>query len=321
MLSKPTTAKPKDRTYATRMLRALAMAFGGLAVGGMAVLLAFQRKLLYVPVLPGVPKGYCARPEDYDLLADDANLVAEDGTGLHAWFLRSERGVKAMSTLVFFQENAGNISHRLPFARMLVHELQSHVLLLSYRGYGASEGNPTESGIKMDARAAIKYVLERQDVDPKRVVIMGKSLGGAVAIHAAAEHDVAALVVENTFTCVGDMAATILPPLRRLVSSGKPLERLCMDKWKNHETIRKVKVPTLMFSSRQDEIVPSIQMRNLYAAAISSDSKARDRFRFVELRRSHHMDGYVADADLYWSTLQQFLKDVLPESMPFNEGT
>lgn len=303
------TSKPTWKRVG--MLRALAMAAGGLCVGGMAVLVALQRKLLYVPVLPGAPREYVARPEDYELACDDAELVAEDGTKLHAWFLRASDGSPARATVVFFQENAGNISHRLPFARALVHVLHVHVLLLSYRGYGASEGTPTEAGLKQDAGAAMAYVLGRKDVDPKRVVVMGKSLGGAVAIHAATQHPVAALVVENTFTSVNDMAATLLPPLRRLVASGKPLERLCFDRWKNVDAIRKVNVPTLMLSSRQDEIVPSVQMRNLYASAMAADAKARERFRFVEMLQSHHMDAYVADADLYWGTLHKFLDEVL----------
>lgn len=294
------------------MLRALAMAMGGLFVGGMTLLVAMQRKLLYVPVLPGVPKAYQAHPEDYEMECDEVGLVAADGTKLHAWFLHAPRGTKARATVVFFQENAGNISHRLPFARALVHSLHANVMLLSYRGYGASEGKPSEAGIKQDAEAAMAYVLGRADVDPKRVVVMGKSLGGAVAIHAAVQHHVAALVVENTFTSVNDMAAILLPPLRRLVASGKPLEKLCWDRWTNVEAIRKVTVPTLMLSSRQDEIVPSVQMRNLYAAAMAADEKARDRFRFVEMLQSHHMDAYVADADLYWGSLHKFLNDVLP---------
>jgi pimeloyl-ACP methyl ester carboxylesterase len=149
---------------------------------------------------------------------------------------------------MFLQENAGNMSHRLPFLRALALNLRVPIFAPSYRGYGQSEGKPTERGIAADARAFLEHLAERQDVDGSRVVVFGRSLGGAVAIHLAAElqrdeeeeHEeqaaegqraagsrqkrrlppLAALLVENTFTSVEDMVGRVVPPLGALMGTG-----------------------------------------------------------------------------------------------------
>ena len=125
------------------------------------------------------------------LLYEDVTLKAADGVRLHAWLIRSPRAPASRGpTVIFFQENAGNIAHRLPNVGELLRHVgpagAGAVLLLSYRGYGHSEGAPSEAGIRRDAQAALDYVRARPDLDPLRVVLFGRSLGGAVAVALAA---------------------------------------------------------------------------------------------------------------------------------------
>ena len=175
------------------------------------------------------------------------------------------------------------MSHRIPNIRDLVEKCRFNVLILSYRGYGRSEGAPSESGLKRDAAAALRYLATggRPDVDPTRIVVFGRSLGGAVGVALAANFPewIAALVIENTFTSVPDMVDVVLPAL----SYVKWLSR---NNWNNLADIKRVTVPTLFISSGQDELVPATHMQALHAACGASIN------RLVVLENAKHMDAF-----------------------------
>jgi hypothetical protein len=118
--------------------RTALLASSGLAGLGFALVVALQRKLIYVPSLPGSPRDdYPVLPNDprLNLASEELWLTASDGCKLHAWLLGpAASGIKRGPTLIFFQENAGNIAHRLPHAKLLVDRLACNVLLVSYRG-------------------------------------------------------------------------------------------------------------------------------------------------------------------------------------------
>eukprot|EP00877_Chromochloris_zofingiensis_P001577 jgi/Chrzof1/1141/Cz01g42040.t1 len=146
------------------------------------------------------------------------------------------------------------MSHRLPFLRLIAQQLQVPIFAPSYRGYGQSEGSPSQPGIMQDAQAALDHVLGRADVNSSRIVVMGRSLGGAVAIHLAASNPdkIKALVVENTFTCVEDMASQILPPLGVVIGTNKPLNFLVTNKWNSMKEVEKITaMPVLMMACIQ----------------------------------------------------------------------
>nr|GMC63622.1 protein bem46 isoform X2 [Ipomoea batatas] len=129
----------------------LAYGVGGIVVAGMALLVAFQEKLVYVPVLPGLTKSYPITPARLRLLYEDVWLRSSDGVRLHAWFIKLMPDCRG-PTILFFQENAGNIAHRLEMVRILLQRLNCNVFMLSYRGYGASDGYPSQHGITKDAQ-------------------------------------------------------------------------------------------------------------------------------------------------------------------------
>ncbi|KAI9088213.1 hypothetical protein K1719_029934 [Acacia pycnantha] len=152
---------------------------GGLVVAGMALLVALQEKLVYVPVVPGLTKSYPITPARRRLIYEDVWLRSSDGVRLHAWFIKFIPECRG-PTILFFQENAGNIAHRLEMVRVILQKLNCNIFMLSYRGYGASEGYPSQHGITMDAQAALDHLSQRTDIDTSRIVVFGRSLGGAV---------------------------------------------------------------------------------------------------------------------------------------------
>lgn len=105
-----------------------------------------------------------------------------------------------------FHGNAGNIGYRLPIAKVLENELRCNVLMLQYRGYGLSSGNPNEKGLMIDAQTGLDYIRTRHDFRDTRIVIYGQSIGGAVAVGLTARNqkqgDIAGVILENTFLSI-----------------------------------------------------------------------------------------------------------------------
>ncbi|CAI9759072.1 unnamed protein product [Fraxinus pennsylvanica] len=233
---------------------------GGIVVAGMALLVAFQEKLVYVPVLPGLTKSYPITPARLRLLYEDVWLRSSDGVRLHAWFIKILPECRG-PTILFFQENAGNIAHRLEMIRIMLQRLQCNVFMLSYRGYGESDGFPSQHGITKDAQAALDHLVQRTDIDPSRIVVFGRSLGGAVgAVLTKNNPDkVAAIILENTFTSILDMAGVLLPFLKLFIrKSGSKgpgvLNFLVRSPWNTIDVVGEIKQPILFLSGLQDEM-------------------------------------------------------------------
>ncbi|XP_054820851.1 alpha/beta hydrolase domain-containing protein WAV2 isoform X1 [Prosopis cineraria] len=288
---------------------------GGLVVAGMALLVALQEKLVYVPVVPGLTRSYPITPARLRLNYEDIWLRSSDGVRLHAWFIKLFPECRG-PTILFFQENAGNIAHRLEMVRIMLQRLNCNIFMLSYRGYGASDGYPSQHGITMDAQAALDHLSQRTDIDASRIVVFGRSLGGAVgAVLTKNNPDkVAALILENTFTSILDMAGVLLPFLKWFIggSSSKGLKILnCLVRspWNTAEIVGQVKQPILFLSGLQDEMIPPSHMQVLYAKAAARNSLCL----FVEFPTGMHMDTWLAGGDNYWKTIQDFLEQHAPE--------
>ncbi len=214
-------------------------AVGGIGASVVAGLYAFQEKLLYHPSIP--TREYENTPADFNLPYRDVDFVAADGTRLHAWLIMQEHAPRSAATFIYFHGNAGNIGHRL-------HDVQEwysrgyNLFMVSYRGYGNSEGEPSEKGLAMDADAAVSYLSEQEDeVNRERIYLFGRSIGGAVAMAAASgkyANRIRGMVIENSFTSIDEMIDVVLPALRFF----KFLNR---NKWNNKKRLKDVKAPTL----------------------------------------------------------------------------
>jgi fermentation-respiration switch protein FrsA (DUF1100 family) len=246
-----------------------------------------QESFIYFP-----DRILVATPRDAGISYEELSLRTEDGVRLGAWWVPAER---ARGTLILCHGNAGNISHRLHLIGPL-HGLGLNVLAFDYRGYGQSEGSPSEEGTYRDMDAAVTYALSRNG-DPERLVFFGESLGGAVAVESATRHPCAALVLESSFISVAAMAKRHYPWL----PSKLPL-RIRYD---SLARIKGVACPVLVMHGPQDEIVPFSMGQALYDAA-------RGPKIFVALAGGHN-DGGVAASPEAMAALRRFLDRTLGE--------
>ena len=249
---------------------------------------AVQSSLVYLPDLPG--RELVATPEDVGLGYRTLAIPTSDGETLHAWLVPAP---EARGTLLFFHGNAGNISHRLDSIAMF-QRLGLNVLILDYRGYGRSTGKPSEQGTYRDAQAAWDYLTRTSGESPQRIVLFGRSLGGAVAAWLAARVQPAALVLESSFTSVPDLGAQIYPWL--------PVRLISRLRYDTRARLPQVRVPLLIIHSRDDEIVPFRHGRELFAAANQPKT-------FLELRGGHN-DGFVTSGERYLGGLRRFLAPI-----------
>jgi abhydrolase domain-containing protein 13 len=288
---------------------------GGLAGVALGLLYFFQEKILYVPSIPGLPRDYPYYPDAFGLEYEDIWMTAPDNVKLNAWLMWPSHWKaedrKRRPVLIFFQENAGNMAYRLPFLKSLIRVLDCSAFILSYRGYGRSEGSPTEMGLQMDADTAIAHVLQREDIDAKNIVLMGRSLGGAVAIYAGTRHKskIRGIIIENTFTSIEETVPNMMGFLRPLIGPGKPCNWLVRNKWYSNKRIENLKdVPMLFLSSLADEMLHPGQMLTLYL------SHAAPPWSFVPFEGARHMDCFETHAPLYWPAVQEFMGRLFPEN-------
>ena len=166
-------------------------------VAGLVLLVALglyyaQNWFIYHPAPPGFSQraegnqaGY-RHPGERGMTYSDVTVIAEDGIKLKGWLMTQSEPYDS-PTFIFFHENAGNLGYRLDYFSQLYTKLRVNLIAVSYRGFGASEGSPSEEGIQRDGRAILKYAFDRAPVDRERIYVVGRSLGGAVAIYALAE--------------------------------------------------------------------------------------------------------------------------------------
>jgi uncharacterized protein len=250
---------------------------------------AVERSLIYYPTRP-----IETTPGDHGLVFRDVSVTAEDGVGLHGWYVPGSRRV----TLLWSHGNAGNISHRVHNLRLLHDRLGVGVLLFDYRGYGRSEGQPTEAGTYHDARAFRAWLRQEASAGGGTggaVVYFGQSLGAAVATQLGSEDPPAALVLESPFTSVQAMASATIPGAGRLFRT----------RYDTLTRVEAVRAPVLVLHGDEDEVVPFYHGRAVFAAA-------RDPKAFYTISRAHHNDTYVVGGEAYWQAWEAFLAAHVP---------
>lgn len=199
-------------------------------------------------------RSIAATPADISLPFEDVFIKTQDNVTINAWLVKSS---PPRGTLIFCHGNAGNIGDRLEKI-LLFHQMGLNILIIDYRGYGKSQGQPSEAGIYKDAVAAYDYLLTRQDIDHSRIIGYGESLGGAVAVDLGTKRNLAALIIDSSFTNAADMAKTIYPFIPSFLLGTK------LDSAAKARTIT---IPKLFIHSRADEIVPFRLGERLYQAA------------------------------------------------------
>jgi hypothetical protein len=288
-----------------------AMSYAGFAL----LLYLLQPSLVYYPE---IGREIAATPREAGLPYEDVKLVTADGVALHGWFVAAS---EPRGTVLFLHGNAGNISHRLDSLRMF-QQLGYNTLIVDYRGYGASAGEPTEPGTYLDAAAAWEYLTQTRKIPAASIVLFGESLGGAIAAWLANRLSVhgspasadgsqasvdgsqasavgsqaspggpAALVISSGFTSVPDLAADIYPWL--------PVRWLSRFSYDTRAYLQATSLPVFIAHSPGDEIIPFRHGRELFEAAPGPK-------RFLELHGGHN-EGFIFVRESWVQALAEFL--------------
>ncbi|MBS3917054.1 MAG: alpha/beta hydrolase [Sulfuritalea sp.] len=254
-----------------------------------ALLFVFQSRFIYFPEMGRQDR---ATPAQLRLPFEDARIATADGETLHGWFVPA---AQARATVLFFHGNAGSIVHRLDWLPMF-QQLRLSVLLVDYRGFGASSGSPSEAGTHVDAEAAWRFLTETRGIPAGRIVVMGESLGGAVAAQLAARTQPAALVLHSAFTSAPDLAAELYPWL--------PARLLTRYDYDTLDAVKRLRCPLLVAHSPGDEIVPVAHGRRLHDAATVDK-------QWLELAGGHN-DGFLFMRAEWINAFDAFMHRHLP---------
>ncbi len=242
------------------LLVLMALGYGGL----LALMSVFQRRLMYFPDARRTPPSAAGFPQ-----AEEVLLRTSDGEALVAWHV-PPRGDKPV--VLYFQGNAGALDLRVGRFQWLVAD-GTGLVALGYRGYGGSSGKPSEQGLIRDAVAAYEFAAAHYR--PARIVLWGESLGTAVAIALAAEHEVGGLILDAPFTSAADIGAATYPFV--------PVRWLIKDTFRSDLRIARVSAPVLVLHGERDRVVPLRFGEALYKLA-------REPKRMVRFANGGHVD-------------------------------
>ncbi len=208
---------------------------------------------------------------------EDCWFSSPDGLRLHGWYARR---AQPRAVVLYLHGNAGNITYRGGIVAMLRERLRVSVLLFDYRGYGRSEGRPTLGGVVLDAHAARDYLARREGVEPSDIVLLGRSLGGGIAVQLAADDGARALVLESTFASLRQAVTAFYPAWAVNV--------LVADKLNSEARIGEYEGPLLMSHGDADRTIPYQQARHLF-------QQANEPKTFVRIAGGDHNDPQTAE--------------------------
>ena len=239
--------------------------------------------MVYMPY-----KTMKSSPSDIGLSYREVTFKTSDHVSIHGWFVGQGRD---RDVVLFCHGNAGNISHRLDSFHVFDY-LGLDTFIFDYRGYGKSEGSPSEKGTYLDVEAAWKYLVETEKINPNRIILFGRSLGGAVAAHLAVSVKANALILESTFTSIPDVGAQAYPFL--------PVRLLSRYRYDTRSVLPRIHLPVLVVHSPDDEIIPYNHGRALFE--IANEPK-----QFLKIFGGHN-EGFVNSKEIYIAGFQKFLE-------------
>lgn len=264
------------------------MSVGFVYLGVVVGLLVMENSLVY----PG--SKYPAGNWEPDFSFEEIEFNAEDGVNIHAWLLPDPVEREDPRYFLLCHGNAENVSQAGGFVgQALVHACGGTVMVFDYRGFGKSEGSSHEAGIKLDAAKAMDVFCEKMNIQPQDVILVGHSLGGAVASWLASTKGCKALVLQRTFNNLPDVAQSKYP--------WAPVKFLMSNRWNSEEALANLNVPTFQSHGNLDRIVPLEFGQKL------SQNLSHPLSQFVVLNDFGHNDGFPSS---YWTQLQQWLDRV-----------
>lgn len=272
----------------------------------------YQDRLIYLPNLGAQlprrmgdnPRGYRC-PSERGLGHVDV-WVGGEGEKLHGWFLFAAGQPAAQRpTVVFFHENAGNIGTRLAFFEQYVLRCECNLLVVAYRGFGLSQGSPSERALRADALRILEYARGQQLFDAARVVLHGRSLGGAVLLSALRDPLYQALfprlIVESSFTSLADVVDGLFPLLGRLPLLRRLLLRSAWDSAAAVAGLRSRELQALFIVGAEDRLTPPWMTQRLFEL-LGAPAKS-----LLSVAGAEHNDVWSAAPEKYFAQLRAFI--------------
>jgi alpha-beta hydrolase superfamily lysophospholipase len=231
------------------------------------ILWLFESNFVYKPANDSVGNWHPTGPQPIDIW-----ITSKDGTRLHGWYMPH---VHPKAIILYLHGNTGNVTNQYAELVKLHDKLSASVMTFDYRGYGKSAGHPDEKGIIQDAEAARDWLSHKEQVDPKNMILLGRSLGGAVAANLAADHDTKGLILMSPFLSLPDVVSYHCPIL---------LPKLIM--YNQFDLTHKISAyhgPLLVIHGNADQLIPIQQGIKLFSAA-------RGKKWFVQINGGKHFD-------------------------------
>jgi uncharacterized protein len=277
-------------------VRAAAIGLAIWVAPGCALPERVQDSLLYYPNQPDD-----GPPDEFGLSVRDLYVRAADGVKIHAWFFASP---KARGNFLFAHGNASNVTGWRHIVQPLL-DVGLNVMLFDYRGYGLSEGQPSEEGLYEDAEAALKLLLAQPEAKSLPVYYYGQSLGGAVMTELAVRHEPTALIVQSTFTSLLEMAKHLYKAFPWVPGRFTTLQK-----------VSKLHCPVLVIHGKRDNFVPTSMGIRIYEAVPPSQR------RMLLLPDASHGDVWFKDERKVVSAIQELVADTAkPEPQRSSEST
>ena len=272
--------------------RILVLAYIGLAIA----LYLGQSNLVYMP-----SQELIDTPATIGLKFDDVQLTTKDSVNLDSWFVPAKDNDQiGKGVILFCHGNGGNIGNRVSYLPIFK-DLGLATFLFDYRGYGKSEGKPSEEGTYSDVEAAWQYLTQEKQIPPQKIIIYGESLGGAIASYLAqkisqqdGKNSAGGLILASTFTSISDRAAELYPFL--------PIRFLSRFSYNSIDRLPSIKIPVLIIHSTDDEIIPFHHGDRNFQAANQPK-------KLVKLRGDHN-GGFLDSLETYRKGLKEFIQSI-----------
>ncbi len=273
------------------LLRIIAFAYIGLAI----VLYIGQSNLVFMPSI-----DILETPETIGLNFEDIQLTTKDNVNLAAWFVPAKnQGLIGKGVILFCHGNGGNIGSRVSYLPIF-RELGLATFLFDYRGYGKSEGKPSEEGTYADVEAAWQYLTQERKIPSKKIIIYGESLGGAIASYIAQKNEqreikstaAGGLILASTFTSISDRASELYPFL--------PIRLISRFSFNSIDRLPTIKIPVLIIHSTDDQIIP-------FSHGDRNFQVANEPKKLIKLSGDHN-NGFLDSLEIYRTGLNEFIQ-------------
>jgi fermentation-respiration switch protein FrsA (DUF1100 family) len=238
------------------------------------------------------PRKGLTTPESFNIGIEQVSFMTPDSVRLVCWVIPARKEYPSDYWFLYFHGNGGNISSRGYVAHFKTYQQMGiNTLAVDYRGYGLSEGSPSEEGLYTDAFAAFNYLVNERRVAPKKIVLFGYSLGSAVATDLAAKVDAGGLILEGALTSAPSIGQEQYPFL--------PVNWIMKNRFASMDKIKSVTEPKLFLHARADEVIPFEFGKELFAAA--TEPKL-----FVETAGGHNT-AHTEDSAGFYGGIAKFL--------------